>query len=191
MLQVSIKADSELFGGQLQLAQHPFGDVAMVAKQTSGLAGVVAMIGFNLSALNVPFADSAAATLNGEKFGNVRSGEPSSPFAGLFSALLHHSGIGANLRFVSGLLSRLVFGRPVLGAPSSSGLWGFGSRLAARLNLWTLMILPRSLARLLRVPMIVSSGFGEIRFPLFGGAVGLLHAAQETRNSPHLNHAFH
>lgn len=188
MFQIRTQSDSELLRGQLHAAQHPFDDVAVVAEQTSGSVGVVAVVGSDLSASKVSSANSASVILVNEKLGDF-----------LFAHARSLAALGINYfrprrRVVSDL--RIPDGgpTPTFGtlAERPSALSGFGTVavfLAARFDLWALTIGPLFGAGFVQVSEAAQAVRFKILRPLFRTAISFSHFAYATPNAPGLNRA--
>lgn len=188
MFQVRTQSGSELLWGQLHAAQHPFDDVAVVAKQTSRGAGVVAVIGPDLSVGEVPIANGTAIVLVGEKPVNLLLAHASALAALGVNYLCPRRRIGSDFG-VLGRSSATTF-RTL--AERSSPLAGFrriAVFLAARLYLRALAVCSPFSAGLLQIVEAALPVRFKVSGPLFRGAISFSHLAYATPNSPGLNRA--
>lgn len=191
MVEKSPQTLGKVLGAQCHASQHPFHDVAVVAEQSSRLAGVVAMIGSNLLAfLKGARANSAFVLLNNEEAVNVPIAKASPAAALGVKPLGPFDGIGLNggvsrlsislsfWRSIECLALRCCFGRV-------SSLFALGFDFGA--------LRSRSLlgANPLNVVPIILAVKRKIRRPFLRCAFGFsfFHVDRRTRHSTSLNHA--
>ena len=165
----------KLIWADAHASQHPFNDVAVVAQKSTGFAGVMAMIGPNLSSIKVSAAYSALVVLYLQKFCNVCIGHSSASFSLLRQALV--------VAFCVSFTQSDKFFRSGFGFfgfrmfPSSSfGLRAGVDKAPAFLDLWPCTVLAAPLAFALKVcksvGAVVLEIFGPLFLCVFGFAIG-------------------
>lgn len=163
------KAAAIFFGGYTHTADHPFDDVAVVAKQSSWLAAVMAVICAYLAAFKAAFAYGAFVALLVYQAVDVSLRHAGSSAALTLYALRPLCRVGAE--FGISLAATLL----IASAAFLTGLRGRILRRASGLDLWKFCSGLSLRSDLVTVRVIVSKLTGLVSIPLFGRAFGLFH----------------
>lgn len=161
------KTAAIFFGGYSHTAYHPFDDIAVMAKQSSWLAAVMAMIGAYLLAFKGALTYGALTVLFIHQA--IYRG---AIHAGAALSLLVKNGVpSSGIVAILGVCLRAV--ALVLCATLLLGLWRGGLGGTSGLDFWQTVALTSLGSYLLAVCVIMSIGVGKVFSPLGRRTLGL------------------